>query len=62
MVTVPQVECNRVDGWNVLCLRVAAIFVTQSNDFALGLPIIESVFKSVHPTYVSLPLARDAVF
>lgn len=55
MVTVRQVECK---GFTLAmgALWIAAIFVTQSNDFALGLPIIESVFKSVHPTYVSLLL------
>jgi predicted permease len=29
------------------------LFTTQSNDFALGLPIIRGVFQSTHPTFIS---------
>jgi hypothetical protein len=28
------------------------LFVTQSNDFALGLPIIKGVFDATHPEYL----------
>ena len=31
-----------------------AIFCTQSNDFAMGLPILEAVFKESHPSYVRM--------
>jgi predicted permease len=31
---------------------VFAIFVTQSNDFALGYPIIKSVYAQSHPDYL----------
>eukprot|EP00794_Sanderia_malayensis_P003284 gene3284-3766_t len=29
-----------------------AIFVTQSNDLALGLPLFDAIFKSTHPEYL----------
>ena len=29
-----------------------AIFATQSNDFALGSPIVEAVYGKTHPNYV----------
>ena len=28
------------------------IFVTQSNDFALGLPILNALFATSHPEYI----------
>ncbi|KAL5007631.1 hypothetical protein ScPMuIL_016437 [Solemya velum] len=30
-----------------------AIFATQSNDFALGYPIVESLYKDTHPDYLN---------
>ena len=30
------------------------LFVTQSNDFALGLPIIKGIFGEVHPNYIGM--------
>lgn len=32
---------------------IFAIFCTQSNDFAIGYPLVEAVYKSTHPDYVS---------
>ncbi|KAL3271094.1 hypothetical protein HHI36_021590 [Cryptolaemus montrouzieri] len=32
---------------------IFAIFCTQSNDFAIGYPLVEAVYKSSHPDYVS---------
>jgi hypothetical protein len=33
---------------------LAGITAVQSNDFALGLPVAESLYGSVYPSYVSL--------
>lgn len=30
-----------------------AIFCTQSNDFAIGYPIVEALYKNIHPEYAS---------
>ncbi|CAH0548586.1 unnamed protein product [Brassicogethes aeneus] len=32
---------------------IFAIFCTQSNDFAIGYPIVEALYKSTHPEYAS---------
>jgi predicted permease len=45
------VLCLGTWGSNLANGAVWAIFCTQSNDFALGLPLLKALYKSTHPTY-----------
>ena len=38
-------------SWNFGNAGVRAVFITQSNDFAFGLPIFMALFSSSHPEY-----------
>ena len=45
------VEPNR-DKAAIAKAGLYGLFVTQSNDFALGLPIIKGIFEETHPEYI----------
>ena len=53
IVFLTVVTVHRITNWGkrLGISGLYGIFVTQSNDFALGLPIVDALFKTAHPEY-----------